>query len=163
MKEALLAHADIQPGMEVLDLASGTGDPAITIAGLVEDGHVTASDLSPAMLEACTEHAREAGLTNLTCQQADAESLPFADDSFDRVTSRLGIMYFVDVQTALAEIMRVLKPGGVATFLVWDSPRRALDRLRDSGYSCNGSTRPRPRPTRQARCVSLSPARFPAS
>ncbi len=60
MKEALLAHADIQPGMEVLDLASGTGDPAITIAGLVEDGHVTASDLSPAMLEACTEHAREA-------------------------------------------------------------------------------------------------------
>ena len=119
MKEALLAHADVQPGMEVLDLASGTGDPAITIAGLVEGGHVTASDLSPAMLEACTEHAREAGLTNLTCQQADAESLPFADDSFDRVTSRLGIMYFVDVQTALAEIMRVLKPGGVATFLVW--------------------------------------------
>ncbi len=119
MKQALLDHAAIQPGMNVLDLASGTGDPAIAIAGLVGNGHVTASDLSAEMLQVCEANAQLAGRTNMTFQQADAERLPFADDTFDRVTSRLGIMYFVDVQQALKEIKRVLKPGGIAAFLVW--------------------------------------------
>lgn len=119
MTQALLEHACIRPGLHVLDLASGTGDPAITIAGLVGNGHVTATDLSPAMLTVCEENARQAGRTNMAFKQADAESLPFADNTFDRVTSRLGIMYFVDAQQALKEIRRVLKPGGIAAFLVW--------------------------------------------
>jgi SAM-dependent methyltransferase len=119
MKAALLEHAGIRPGMRVLDLASGTGDPAIAIAGEIGDGHVTASDLSADFLRVCEDNAREAGRTNMTFKQADAESLPFADDSFDRVTSRLGVMYFVDAQRALKEIKRVLKPGGTAAFVAW--------------------------------------------
>jgi SAM-dependent methyltransferase len=120
MKQELLAQARIEPGMRVLDLAAGSGDPAITIAGLVgADGEVTALDLSAEMLEVCQDNAREAGRTNMTFACADAEALPFADETFDRVTSRLGIMYFVDAQKALSEIRRVLKPGGIAAFLVW--------------------------------------------
>src|SRR5215207_6552987 len=74
MKQALLEQACIQPGMHVLDLASGTGDPAITIAELVGHGHVTATDLSPAMLAVCEANARQAGRTNMTFKQADAEA-----------------------------------------------------------------------------------------
>jgi SAM-dependent methyltransferase len=120
MKQALLAQAGIEPGMHVLDLAAGSGDPAITIAGLVgTDGEVTALDVSAEMLEVCEDNARQAGRTNMTFACADAEALPFADETFDRVTSRLGIMYFVDAQKALSEIRRVLRPGGIAAFLVW--------------------------------------------
>jgi SAM-dependent methyltransferase len=120
MKQALLAQAGIEPGMHVLDLAAGSGDPAITIAGLVgTDGEVAALDVSAEMLEVCEDNARQADRTNMTFACADAEALPFADETFDRVTSRLGIMYFVDAQKALSEIRRVLKPGGIAAFLVW--------------------------------------------
>lgn len=120
MTDALLAHARLARGMSVLDLAAGTGDPAITIAGVVGDGgEVTALDVSGEMLEVCEANARAAGRTNMTFVNADAESLPFADETFDRVTSRLGVMYFVDAQQALGEIRRVLKPGGVVAFAAW--------------------------------------------
>jgi SAM-dependent methyltransferase len=120
MKQALLAAAKIEPGMRVLDLASGSGDPAITIAGLVgEGGEVTALDVSAEMLTVCEDNARTAGRTNMTFVRADAESLPFDEETFDRVTSRLGIMYFVDAQQALSEIRRVLNPGGIVALLAW--------------------------------------------
>ena len=120
MKQALLAQARIEPGMRVLDLACGQRRPAIAIAGLVgADGDVTALDVSAEMLEVCEDNAREAGRANMSFACADAEALPFADETFDRVTSRLGIMYFVDAQKALYEIRRVLKRGGIAAFLVW--------------------------------------------
>ncbi len=72
-------------------------------------------------------------------------------------------MYFVDVQTALAEIMRVLKPGGVATFLVWGPAEESPYIVCGIGPFMQRLNPPHARPTRQARCVSLSPARFPAS
>src|SRR5262249_40185489 len=59
------------------------------------------------------------GLTNLTFQEADAHALPFADETFDRVTCRFGVMYFADVGQALREIRRVLKPGGLAALTAW--------------------------------------------
>lgn len=120
MRDALLAHARLEPGMHVLDLACGTGDPALEIARRVgARGRVTATDLSPGMLEVCRKNASEAGLTNMECAVADAEQLQFAGGAFQRVTSRLGVMYFVDVQRALAEIKRVLVPGGVVALQVW--------------------------------------------
>lgn len=116
--EAIVAAAGARPGLRVLDLASGTGQPALTLAARVApDGHVTATDLVPAMLAAAEEAARGQGLTNVSFQQADAEALPFADAAFDVVTCRFGIMFFPDVGQALREVYRALRPGGRAVFL----------------------------------------------
>ncbi|MGI8855289.1 MAG: class I SAM-dependent methyltransferase [Thermomicrobiales bacterium] len=120
MKAAIIAAARVTPGLRVLDIASGTGEPAVAIAAAVGPaGQVTATDLGPGMLAIAEEEARANGLTNLTFQQADAHALPFADQSFDRVTCRFGVMYFADSPTALREIHRVLKPGGRAAFIAW--------------------------------------------
>ena len=112
---AIVEAARVKPGMRVLDLASGTGEPALTLARAVGPaGHVTATDLGPGMLKAAEENAKQAGLTNLTFREADAHQLPFPDESFDRVTCRFGVYYFADVGQALREIRRVLRPGGLA-------------------------------------------------
>ena len=118
--EALVIYARPEPGMKVLDLASGTGEPAISLAFAVgPTGHVTALDLSAEVLETAAERARQRGLTNLSTQQADAQELPFADQSFDLVTSRFGVMFFQDAVKALREARRVLKPGGRVSLLAW--------------------------------------------
>jgi SAM-dependent methyltransferase len=120
MTNLLLEAARVRSGLRVLDLASGTGQPALDLARAVgPTGHVTATDLSPAMLAIAERNAREAGLGNIAFRQADAEALPFPNESFDVVTSRLGAMYFVDFQRALGEIRRVLKPNGQVAFAVW--------------------------------------------
>ena len=120
MTDALLEAAQVRPGLRVLDLASGTGQPALDLARAVgPTGHVTATDLSAGMLAIAEDYAREAGLANLAFRQADAEQLPFADATFDVVTSRIGAMYFVDARRALGEIRRVLTPGGRVALTVW--------------------------------------------
>lgn len=121
--ELLLQEAQVKPAMRVLDLASGTGDPALALAEAVApSGQVTATDLVPEMLAGLAEHARARGVSNLTVQQADMEALPFPDAQFDVVTCRFGLMFCPDVGRALREIRRVLKPGGRAAFLVWGTP-----------------------------------------
>lgn len=127
--DLLTARAELRPGMRVLDLASGTGEPALSIAPLVgPDGSVTATDVIPEMVEIAQDHAEEQGLTNMHCRQAAAEDLPFPDASFDRVTCRFGVMYFPDVPRALGEVRRVLRPGGRATFIAW-GPMERIDYL----------------------------------
>jgi|HubBroStandDraft_6_1064221.scaffolds.fasta_scaffold344040_2 SAM-dependent methyltransferase len=112
--------AQLVPGLRVLDLASGTGQPALTIAQAVgPNGRVTASDITAEMVEATKDNARARGVTNLDAQVADAEHLPFPNAEFDRVTCRFGIMFVPDIQTALKEIRRVLKPNGRFSFLTW--------------------------------------------
>ena len=111
--EALMQAAQVKPGMKVLDLAGGSGNPAIELATAIgSDGHVTGTDLVSEMVDAAEENARTQGLTNISFQQADAQALPFPEQSFDMVTCKHGVMFFVDVQRALHEIRRVLKPGG---------------------------------------------------
>jgi SAM-dependent methyltransferase len=118
--DALVDYARPSPGMRVLDLASGTGEPAITLASRVgADGHVTALDLSIELLEIAEKRARSRGLQNFTTRQADAHSLPFPDNSFDLATSRFGVMFFRDPELALNEVRRVLRPGARACFLAW--------------------------------------------
>ncbi|MBI1886482.1 MAG: class I SAM-dependent methyltransferase [Chloroflexi bacterium] len=120
VSDRLLEAAELKPRMQVLDLASGTGEPALQIARTVgPDGRVVATDLVPDMLRVAEEKAREADLGNFECRQSDAESLPFEDGSFDAVTCRFGIMFFPQVEKALAEVRRVLKPGGRAAFAAW--------------------------------------------
>lgn len=123
MREALIQYARLEPGMRVLELACGTGDPALEIARRVgPKGRVTATDLSPQMLDECRKNASAAGIANMDFAVVDAENLQFGRESFDRVTSRLGVMYFVDVQRALAEIKRVLVPEGIVALQVWGPP-----------------------------------------
>jgi SAM-dependent methyltransferase len=118
--EALVEYAQPKPGMQVLDLASGTGEPAISVATLVgAQGHVVALDLSPELLEIARKRAQERGLDNFSTQQADAQALPFADNSFDLATCRFGVMFFRDVGLALGELRRVLRAGSRACFLAW--------------------------------------------
>jgi SAM-dependent methyltransferase len=116
----LVDYAQPRSGMNVLDLASGTGEPAITIASRIgAQGHVTAFDLSSELLELAADRARHRNLTNFSTQQGDAHKLPFCDESFDLVTSRFGVMFFEDPLGALRESYRVLKFGGRACFLAW--------------------------------------------
>jgi SAM-dependent methyltransferase len=129
LTDLIVERADIRPGMAVLDLASGTGEPALTIAPLVgPEGSVTATDVIPEMVAIAADHAAEAGRTNMHFREADAEALPFADASFDRVTCRLGVMYFPEVPRALREVRRVLRPGGRAVFVTW-GPQEHIDYL----------------------------------
>ncbi len=118
--ELLVAIGRVVPGAHVLDLASGPGEPALTLAHLVgPGGHVVATDIAPAMLATAQEQAVAQGLTNMSFEAADAQNLPFASASFDVVTCRFGVAHVPDYHRALEEIRRVLRPGGRAAFVVW--------------------------------------------
>ncbi len=118
--EAIIEAAHLRPGMRVLDLASGVGDPALSIAREVApSGRVTATDLGPGMMSLAEELARKKDLTNIDFREANAESLPFADKSYDVLTCRFGVMFFPDLPKALCECFRVLKPLGRAVFVAW--------------------------------------------
>jgi SAM-dependent methyltransferase len=118
--EALVEYAAPKPGMRVLDLASGTGEPAISLAMRVgADGRVIAFDLSADLLEIAKTRARDRSLGNFATQQGDAHFLPFADNSFDLATSRFGVMFFHGVGLALRELRRVMRAEARACFIVW--------------------------------------------
>ncbi len=122
---ALVEAAGASPGQSILDVASGSGQPALALAAAVAPaGHVTATDMSAGMLAVAEENAGRAGLNNLRFRQANAESLPFPDRTFDRVTSRFGAMFFADAVGAMKECLRVLLPGGRAAFAVWGGPEQ---------------------------------------
>jgi ubiquinone/menaquinone biosynthesis C-methylase UbiE len=116
----LVEAARIVPGLRVLDVACGSGEPSISIAELLRGtGSVIGMDTAAAPLELARERARARGLENVEFQQGDVHSIPFADAGFDRVTSRMGVMFFADLLTALRELRRVLRPGGRVILLTW--------------------------------------------
>lgn len=120
LTRALIERAGIQQGQKVLDVAGGAGEPSLTIAGLVgPEGSVTFTDGVAQMVETARARAQQRGLSNIQFQQTVAESLPFPDESFDVVVSRLGVMLFADPDMAIREMLRVLKPGGRLAFAVW--------------------------------------------
>lgn len=122
LNAALIGAADLRSGQAVLDLASGPGVLAHEAAQRVSGGLVVASDIAE---QALAEGRRRASADNLQFAAADAERLTFADSAFDRVLCGLGLMFFPDVPRALAEMRRVLKPGGLAVFSVWGEEARA--------------------------------------
>ncbi|HZR55430.1 MAG TPA: class I SAM-dependent methyltransferase [Terriglobales bacterium] len=118
--QALIEYARLTVGMKVLDLASGTGEPAISLASRVgPEGDVTALDLSGDLLAIAEQRAQQRRLTNFRTCKADAHDLSFPDDAFNLVTCRFGVMFFADCEKALKEVRRVLKPEGRACFLAW--------------------------------------------
>jgi ubiquinone/menaquinone biosynthesis C-methylase UbiE len=120
LTDALVEYSRPLPGMRVVDLASGTGEPGISLAARVApQGSVTAVDQSSDLLAIAAERARNKKLSNFTTQQADAHQLPLADRTFDLATCRFGVMFFSDVERALTELRRVLKPGARACFAAW--------------------------------------------
>ena len=112
----LVAFAKIAPGQAVLDVACGTGVVAITAARA--GARVRALDLSPTLLERARENARVTGV-EVDFIAGDAEALPYPDSSFDVVLSQCGHMFAPRPEVAVAEMMRVLKPGGRVAFTTW--------------------------------------------
>jgi SAM-dependent methyltransferase len=123
----MLDLAQIEAGDRVLDVAAGTGDTSVLAAERVgPTGRVLATDISASMIEGAAEAARSAGLTNIETRVMDARAMDLASDSFDAVISRMGIMLMPERERALAEILRVLKPGKRLAVLVWSTGERNL-------------------------------------
>jgi ubiquinone/menaquinone biosynthesis C-methylase UbiE len=119
---ALIGAAAIVPGMNVLDLAAGGGDPTISIAAhLAGNGSVTAFDITYDRLVKARSRAENLAFTHVRIVSGDMTALPFPDDCFDAVTSRNGLMFPDDKVACVAEARRVLKPGGMSAWLVWST------------------------------------------
>ena len=114
--ERLVDAAGIGPGTRVLDVASGPGNAAVPAAR--RGASVTASDLTPQLLQAGSQRPEAAGL-DLEWVEADAEHLPFDDASYDVVMSAIGVMFAPHHQAAADELVRVCRPGGTIALLSW--------------------------------------------
>ena len=120
MNAPLIEAADIAAGQQVCDIATGAGEPALSVARLVgAEGRVFATDLCPEMMLGARRRAAAQGLRNLTFRTADMLALPDVDAAFDRVICRFGLMFCPAPAQAAAEALRVLKPGGRVAYLVW--------------------------------------------
>ncbi|MBK7605738.1 MAG: methyltransferase domain-containing protein [Saprospiraceae bacterium] len=104
----------------VLDIAAGTGEPGLTIATMLKGGKVVITDLSEDMLEIARENAMKRDIKNIETRVCDVCALPFADNTFDAISCRLGFMFFPDMLLAAKEMVRVLKPGGKIATSVWN-------------------------------------------
>ncbi len=127
-KRFTIDEAAVRPGHVVLDLAGGTGDLTRAFARRVgQTGHVVLADINRAMLEEGRRRLVDAGVAgNLSIVQLDAENLPFADASFDRVGIAFGLRNVTDKAAALASMRRVLKPGGKLLILEFSTPHEML-------------------------------------
>ncbi len=123
-KRFALSLSGLKPGQRALDVAGGTGDLARGLLRQVgKDGRVVLSDVNPRMLEVGRDRLLDEGFVgNLQCIVADAERLPFRDDSFDCVTIGFGLRNVTDKAAALAAMHRVLKPGGQLLVLEFSTP-----------------------------------------
>jgi ubiquinone/menaquinone biosynthesis C-methylase UbiE len=120
VSEWLVDRLDPQPGQTILDLAAGTGETGFLAAQrLGAGGRLITSDLSPSMLEAAQRLAPSFGVTNAEFRIVDAEAVDLPDASVDGVLSRFGYLLKGDPPPGLAEVRRVLRPGGRFAFAVW--------------------------------------------
>jgi len=113
----LLDRVGIDPGVDVLDVGTGSGG-TVAIPAAQRGANVTGSDLTPELFDAARARAEAAGV-EVEWVEADAESLPFEDESFDRVLSTFGHMFAPRHEQAAAELARVVRPGGVIGTSTW--------------------------------------------
>ena len=125
VSERMLDMARVSPGMHVLDVACGRGEPAVPAAHRVgPHGRVLAVDLVEGLLQTAQERASREGLQNIEFLVADAEALRVGARRFDVATLRWGLMYMPAPERALTSIHRALKPGGVLVIASWAEPAR---------------------------------------
>ena len=121
--EALIEEAEVAPGMSVLDVATGHGEPALRIAELLgTHGEVVGIDPVEGMIEAARSEAARRSLGNARFEVAGADRIPFPADRFDAVVCRFGVMFFPSPAIGVSEMLRVLKPGKRLAFAVWHFP-----------------------------------------
>ncbi|MBV1932968.1 MAG: bifunctional demethylmenaquinone methyltransferase/2-methoxy-6-polyprenyl-1,4-benzoquinol methylase UbiE [Porticoccaceae bacterium] len=127
-KRFTIELSGVRKGHKVLDIAGGTGDLALKFCKLVGDeGKVILADINASMLAVGRDRLTDKGtLDNIDFIQADAQYLPFADDSFDCITIAFGLRNVTDKDMALASMLRVLKPGGRLLVLEFSKPRNPL-------------------------------------
>ncbi|MEK6988136.1 MAG: methyltransferase domain-containing protein, partial [Candidatus Thermoplasmatota archaeon] len=117
---------DLHVREKVLDLATGPGEPAMSIARLVGlDGEVVGVDLSEKMVELATNLSRERRLSNVVFKVMDAEKLEFPDETFDVAVSRFGFQIFTNPEAVAKEAHRVLKPKGRIGVSVWSTAEKS--------------------------------------
>src|SRR5580692_907980 len=133
-KRFTLQLTQLRPGQRALDVAGGTGDLSAGMARQVgADGLVILTDINAAMLGRGRDRLIDAGLVgNVRCLQANAEALPFADESFHCVTIGFGLRNVTDKAAALRSMRRVLKPGGQLIVLEFSRPAAPLRPLYDA-------------------------------
>lgn len=122
--EAMIDALRLPDDAHHLDIASGTGEPGLTIARLHPSARVVLTDLSPEMLAVARRRAAALGVDNVEVRVCSADDLPFDDATFDTVSVRFGHMFFPDLGRATAELARVLRPGGKVCSAVWVDPSR---------------------------------------
>jgi len=130
-KAYTVAVANVRPGDKVLDIAGGTGDLARAFAAKVGDrGTVVHSDINESMLRVGRDRLLDEGLAlpSIVC---DAERLPFADDAFDLVSVAFGLRNMTHKERALAEMRRVLRPGGKLLVLEFSKVAEPLQKAYD--------------------------------
>jgi SAM-dependent methyltransferase len=120
LSQKLIEAAHICTGQTVLDIGGGSGEPSLSIAPVVgPSGLVTYTDPAVGMVKSAREAANRRGISNIAFHTCSAEQLPFADDSFDVAVGRLSVMFFPEIAAGLSEVLRVIKPGGCVSLLVW--------------------------------------------
>jgi SAM-dependent methyltransferase len=120
----MLELAALQPGQRVLELACGPGGGGLAAAPLVAPGEVVMSDIAAEMTEIAARRAAERGIANVTTRVRDLDAIDEPDESFDVVLCREGLMFANDHACAVAEIRRVLRPGGRVAVAVWGPRER---------------------------------------
>jgi len=108
----------------VLDIASGTGEPGLSIATKLTGGKVVITDLAEKMIEISKENAARRGIKNIETVVCDVCELPFPDNTFNAISCRFGFMFFPNMLIAAKEMIRVLKPGGRVATAVWNVPEK---------------------------------------
>jgi demethylmenaquinone methyltransferase / 2-methoxy-6-polyprenyl-1,4-benzoquinol methylase len=124
-RERATDHAELGPGDSVLDVCCGTGDLTLELAKRVTPGgHVIGCDFSEPMLDLARDKAVRRGAGSVRFEWADALDLPYDAERFDAVTVGFGVRNFADRDRGLAEMARVLRPGGRLVILEFTEPRR---------------------------------------
>jgi SAM-dependent methyltransferase len=123
--ELVVQRAGVEPGMDVLDVACGTGNA--TIPAAKAGARVTGLDFAPRLLEIARERCADA-MVEIDFVEGDAQEMPFEDASFDRVVSVFGHMFAPDHERTAAEMRRVLRPGGAISIACW-TPDGSIGRM----------------------------------